>query len=94
MIPISHTSVDEDAVMVGAGNAPLADAAVLRSRRLDDVTCFADVAWVENGKVVWVQRHVVRVVFRGDVARVRDAGEVEEEVGEEDSDGGSELGKS
>lgn len=42
--------------------------------------------------VIWIERHVVGVVFFGDVAGVSGARQIEEQVGEEDGDGDCELG--
>lgn len=74
MVAVAHALVDEDAVVVHATNALLADVAVLGARGLEEAAGAAVVARKENGIVVRVELHVVGVVRVGDVARVSEGG--------------------
>ena len=84
VVPVADARVDEDAVVVGAGDAALADVAVLGARRLDDVAGAADTARMKEGPVIWVEGHVVCEVVLGDVARIRSTSQVKEQIWEGD----------
>ena len=78
--------VDEDAVVVSFGDAAFADGAVLGAGRLEEAAGRAVRAWVEEGEVVGVARHLGDVVLWGDEAGVGEGGQVEEDIGEQDGD--------
>jgi len=79
--------VDEDAVVVGARDALLADGAVLGPGGLEEQAGGALDARAEEGEVVRVAGHFAGVVVGRDGAGVAEGGEVEEDVGERDGDG-------
>lgn len=87
LVAVADAAVDEDAVVVELGDAALADAAVLGTRRFQETAGPAVLAREEDGVVVGIEGHVVGVVLWGDVSRVGHDGEVEEEVREDDGDG-------
>lgn len=70
MVAVANAEVDEDAVVVGLGDAALAEAAVLGARRLEELARLAVATRVEDGMVIRVQGHVVSVFLGRDEARV------------------------
>lgn len=93
VVLVADAEVDEDAVVVGLGDAALADAAVLGAGGLEQLARLAVPARVEEGVVVGVQRHVVGVRLGCDEAWVRCAAEVEKEVRQNNGDNGGEFGE-
>lgn len=93
VVAVAHTRVDEDAVMIGPGDAAFTDIAVLGPSGLQEPTCAAFIARVEEGVVIGIERHVVRMILAGDVPWVCGAGEIQEHVRQDDGDGGGEFGE-
>lgn len=91
LVPVPDAVVNEDAVVVEPGDAALADGAVLGPRRLQQVAGPAFLARVEDGEIVGVKGHVVRVRLRRDDARVAECRQVQKYVRQNDGDCGSEL---
>lgn len=91
VVAVAHTRVDEDAVMIGPGDAAFTDVAVLGSRGLQEPTGAAFVAGVEESVVIGIERHVVCMILAGDVPWICGAGEIEEHVRQDDGDGGGEF---
>lgn len=89
----AHAVVDEYAVVVVFRDAALADRAVLRPGGFEEEAGVALGSRVEEGEVVRVAGHLRGVVLRGDVARVREGREVEEDVREDDGDPPGDLGE-
>lgn len=81
-------------MVISLGYATLAEVAVLGSSRLKKLAGPADVSRMEQGMVVRVEREVVLMVLRRDVAGVGGARKIEKQVREEDGYGDSKLGKS
>lgn len=79
MIPISHTGIDENTVMIRLRNATLADGAVFRPRRLRKLAGATFRSGMEERVVVGVESHVMGEGLRGDVAWIGGAREVEED---------------
>lgn len=92
LVPVANARVDEDTMVIGLCHAALADVAVLGARGLDELTGSACAARVEEGVVVGVETEMVALVLEADVARVCRAGEIEEEIGEDDGDDGGRFG--
>lgn len=72
--------------MISLGNTALAKTTVLGARRLEESTCFTHMARMEQSVVVRVQRHVICVVLRCDIAWVNSACQIEEDIRERDGD--------
>lgn len=80
MIAVANAEVDEDAMVVGLGDAALAEATVLGARWLEELARLAVAARVEDGVVIRVQGHVVSVCLGCYEARVAVTGEVKESI--------------
>lgn len=91
MVAIPNAGVYKDTVVICPRNTTLADAAVLAARWFDKIAGFADTIWMEEGIVIWIQRHVFCVGVGGYIAWVCGAGEVEEEIWENDGYYGCEF---
>lgn len=64
---------------------------MLRASRLEQAARAALLAWVEDGVVVGIQRHLCSKVRRSHVAGVCRGCEVEEDIGEDDGDSSTDL---
>lgn len=91
MVTVPHTGVDENAVVIGPGDAALTYIAVLRPRGLDEFTGAALVAGVKKSVVVGVERHVVGVILTSDVAWICGASKVKQHIRHDDCDENGEL---
>jgi hypothetical protein len=70
LISISNAVVDENAVVVHFCYAMLADTAVFRARGLEEMTCMAGLAGMEDREVVRVEGHSLAVILRCDITRI------------------------
>ena len=86
LISIANTRVDEDAMMVSFSDAALAKTAMLGARRLQEFAGSTNMAWVKQSMVVWVERHVICMILRRDVAWVSRTCQIEKQVREKDRD--------
>lgn len=87
-VALADAAIDKDAVVVRPRDTVLAYGAVLGPGGLQEPAGAAVGARVEQGVVIRVLCHLLLVVLRRDVARVRHDGEVEEEIGADDGDAG------
>lgn len=93
MVAIPNARVNKYAMVVRTGNAALADVAMLRPWRLDDVASPADTARVEKSPVVRVERQMVCKIFTSNIPWIHGAGEVEKDVWKHHSHCRRELGE-
>lgn len=78
-------------MVVGFGDAVLADAAMLGASGLEQLAGSTVGAWMEHGEIEGILSHLKNVALGGDVSGVCGGGEPEENVGTDDGDGGCEL---
>lgn len=93
VVTVPDAGVDEDAVVIGPGDAALAYIAVLRPWRFDEPTGAAFVAGVKESVVVGVERHVVSMILTSDVAWICGASEVKQHVRHDNCDENGGLGE-
>jgi hypothetical protein len=86
VVTVPDTGVDENAVMIGPGDAALTNIAVLGPWWLDEFTSAAFVAGVK-------ERHVVSMILTSDVAWICGASEVQQHVRHDDCDKNGGLGE-
>lgn len=84
----ADAAIDENTVVVRLGHTMFAHTAVLRARGLEELAGAAVSARVEHGEVERVLGHLKSVVLASDVAWVDATGEIQEDIGADDSDGG------
>lgn len=70
LVSVADAVVDEDAVVVHFGYAVFAYTAMFRAGGFQEFAGLAFLAWVEDSEIVGVERHLMRMIFRSDVARV------------------------
>lgn len=86
VVTVPDAGVDEDAMVIGPGDAALTYIAVLGPWGLDESTGAAFVARVKEGMIIGVERHVVSMILASDVAWICGAGEVKQHVRHDDCD--------
>jgi hypothetical protein len=73
-------------MMVGFGDAALAKTAMLGARRLQEFASSTNMTWMKQSMVVWVERHVICMILRRDVAWVGRTCQIKKQVREKDRD--------